>query len=357
MAMVHAAMFDAVNAIDQRYTAYRVKGAASGGASPDAAVATAAHAVLAKLFPEQGASLDKAYADALARIPDEASKTAGVNQGRKVANEIIQWRTGDGIGGPNTYRPRTTPGVYAATPLPIGFDVAHSKPWLMDRADQFRPDPPPTLASEDWARAYNEVREIGGKASTRRTPEQTSIAQFWIVTGAPSWNAIVRQCAAAKGMNTVKSARLFALVYLAAADSVVAVFEAKYAYNFWRPITAIRNGDTDDNPGTMLAAAWLPLIDTPLHPEYPCAHCINAAAVGTVLEAEFGSGSIGPFSMTSQFLPGSTRSWARIGDYIEEVSNARVWGGIHYRFSTEVGNEMGRKIGKLAVDNFLRPIQ
>ena len=154
------------------------------------------------------------------KLPDGSGKTAGTQLGEQVAREIVAWRAADGIGAPNAYRPATSPGVYVATPLLVGFDFAHGKPWVMERSDQFRPGPPPPLTSESWARAYNESKEVGGKSSTKRTPEQAEIAQFWVVTGAPSWNPILRQFAASDGLGSVDRARLFALAYLAAADSL-----------------------------------------------------------------------------------------------------------------------------------------
>jgi hypothetical protein len=357
MAMVHAAMFDAVNAIEPHYRPYKVKVDAAPGTSSDAAASAAAHLVLIKLFPDQQAALDKAYDAALATIAEGGGRNAGVRLGEQVAGEIISWRANDGIGAPNTYRPATTPGVYVPTVLPISSDWPQSKPWLMDHADQFRPGPPPALTSDVWTRDYNEIKVMGGRGRSERTPEQTVIGQFWSLTGAPSFNPIARQLASAHGLSPVENARLFALTYFAATDALVAVFDAKYAYNFWRPITAIRNGDIDGNDKTAADAGWMPLIDTPIHPEYPCAHCTNAAAVGAVLEAQFGSGAVAPFTMTSPATPGVVRKWDRIDAYVEEVSNARIWSGVHYRNSATVGREMGRKIGMLAVENSLRPLK
>jgi hypothetical protein len=159
----------------------------------------------------------------------------------------------------------------------------------------------------------------------------------------------VRSLAAANPASLLDTARLFALVNMAAVDALIAVFDAKYTYEFWRPITAIRNGDKDDNDATMAEATWLPLIDTPMHPEYPCAHCITSSAVAAVLEASFGTDDVAPISMSSAAAPGITHTWTRIGDYAAEVRNARIWGGVHYRNSTEVGDAMGRSIGKLVV--------
>src|SRR5271157_4401189 len=208
----------------------------------------------------------------------------------------------------------------------------------------------------EWARDYNEVKDIGGKKSTMRTPEQTEIARFWVITGPQSYDPIARQLAAAPGRSLSENARLFALVEMAVADAYVAVFDAKYMFNFWRPITAIRNGDTDGNDATIRDAGWEPVIDTPLHPEYPCAHCITSGAARAVLESEFGTGAVS-LSMTSASAPGVVHKWASIQEWAEEVAAARIYGGIHYRNSTVVGKDMGRKIGELAVKNYLKPAQ
>src|SRR5258708_39536375 len=227
----------------------------------------------------------------------------------------------------------------------------------MGSPSQLRPEAPPALTSALWARDYNEIRAIGAKTSAQRTPEQTEVARFWTAVGVVTWNPIVRSLAAAQPRSLIENARLFALVNMAATDAFVAVFDAKYAFNFWRPVTAIRNGDSDGNDATAPEPGWVPLVDTPMHPEYPCAHCISAGAVAAVLESEFGMGRVGPIEMTSPTAPGVTRRWDRIADYVKEVDNARVWGGIHYRNSTEVGERMGREIGRLAVSNGLQPVR
>ena len=225
----------------------------------------------------------------------------------------------------------------------------------MKSPSQFRPEPPPALTSATWTRDYNEIKEIGARSSAKRTAEQTEVARFWSAVGIVTWNPIVRSLTASKPRSLVENARLFALVNMAASDAFVAVFDGKYAFNFWRPVTAIRNGDLDANDATAPDAAWLPFVETPMHPEYPCAHCISAAAVGAVLEAEFGVARVPAISMTSPAAPGVTRRFERIGDYVKEVDNARIWGGIHYRNSTEVGERMGREIGRLVVSSVLVP--
>ncbi len=256
------------------------------------------------------------------------------------------------------------------TTLPVSSEWTHVKTFLLKDGAQFRPGPPPALASAAWARDYDEVRRLGASSSLGQTAgdgavltqegrsqEQTDVARFWAVTGAPSWTPIVRSLVASSRLDLVGRARIFALVNLAATDAFIAVFDAKYAYDFWRPITAIRNGDLDGNDATVRDAGWTPLLETPLHPEYPCAHCITAAAIGTVLESQFGAGLVPRITMTSPTAPGVTRSWVRIWDYVREVENARVWGGIHYRTSTRVGEEMGRRIGDLAARSALTPLR
>jgi hypothetical protein len=355
MAIVHAAMFDAINSIEGHYTPYKFKVSAPPGSSPEAAGVAAAHAALVKLFPEQKAALDTAYTASLAQIPEGPGKTSGMAIGEEAAAKVLAWRASDGSDAPNTYRPVTTPGTYITTTLPIGTQWGSVTPWVMERGSQFRPGPPPALSSAQWAADYNEVKELGGKKSTRRTAEQTEMARFWVITGPQSFDPIARQLADAPGRSLSQNARLFALVEIAVADSYIAVFDAKYTFNFWRPITAIRNGDIDGNDSTVREPGWEPLIDTPLHPEYPCAHCINSGAARAVLEAEFGTGPH-PLSMTSPTVPGAVHKWPSIAEYAEEVALARIYGGIHYRNSLVVGKAMGKKIGDLAVQNYLKPV-
>jgi hypothetical protein len=358
MAIVHAAMYDAVNAIEGRYTPYRPTAKPSAGASAQAAAAGAAHAVLVSLFPDQRAALDSTLTEALVCAGESGeSCAAGAKFGATVGAEMLAARANDGTAPLGPYRPLAMPGRYIPTAMPVFSDWARAKPFLMARPDQFRPVAPPPLASALWATDYNEIKTLGGRASTARTKEQTEVGLFWIVTGAPAVNPIMRELSSRGGRSLSQNARLFALAYLAMADSLIAVFDAKYHYEFWRPLTAVRNGDLDGNDATIIDLAWVPLVESPLHPEYPCAHCINAAAVGTVLEGEFGRDALEPFSMTSPTLPGVTRRWTRIADYVAEVSDARVWSGVHFRNSAKVGDAMGRAIGEMAWREALRPVK
>jgi len=353
LALTHVSMFEALNAIDRRYKPYRRELIGDRNTSREAAAASAAHAVLVALFPDQALTLDAQLAADLGRIEAGPAKERALILGRKAAADLLELHAEDGKG-VDDYRPFTAAGVYVPTQPVAGYLVGKFMPWVMTSASQFRPAPPPALTSETWMRDVNEIRDVGALNSQVRTPEQSTVARFWFLTGARTYNPIVRQVVLAKQMDLLDCARLYALTSMAAADSFIAVFEAKYQYNFWRPVTAIRNADLSQNPATPRDATWQPMGETPMHPEYPCAHCISASAVAATLRAVVGD-EVGEISVTSTTAPGVTRRWVRLSDYADEVSNARVWAGFHYRFSTEVGKDMGQKIGVLTVATQLRP--
>jgi len=353
MAMMQIAMFEAVNAIEHRYAPYKLTLTADRNTSKDAAAAASAHDVLVALHPDQQASLDSALRASIAAIADGEPKARGIELGRKAAAGIIALRADDGANAPESYRPVTATGVYVPTVIPVSSTDGAVKPWTMTSGSQFRPAPPPALDSDVWTKDLNEIREVGGRTSTKRTAEQTAIARFWFVTGPQAWNPMVRQLAAAKKLDLLDSARLFALVAIATSDAFIAVFDAKYHYNLWRPVTAIRNADVTGNKATPRDPSWLPLGDTPMHPEYPCAHCITSAAAAVVLQSLFGN-DIPEVSMTSATAPGVTRKWTRLQEYMDEVAAARTYAGFHYRFSNKVGQDMGRKIAELTLATQLR---
>ena len=356
LALVQTAVYEAVNAITKRYPFDRATpSAASSDASVAAAVAAANRAMLSRLLPSQQAAIDKAYGNALAAIPDGSAKTAGIAVGEQATAAVLAWRSDDAAGAPERYRPATTAGVYVPTTIPAAPQWAQRKPWVMASADQFRPGPPPALGSELWARDYNEIKAVGAKNSTTRTPAQTDIARFWEATAPTIYFPVVRSLANGPGREVTQNARLLAVTAEAIDDALIAVWDSKYFYNFWRPITAIRNGDIDGNDATERDPGWLPFIDSPMHPEYPCAHCIVSGAVGAVLAAEIGTAATPTLSTTSPTAPGVVRTWPRIDDFVLEVANARVYDGVHYRNSTEVGTAMGKKIGALAAASALRP--
>ena len=355
-AIVHVAMFDAVNSIDRRYTPYRVQSPAAPGTSRETAAAAAAHFALVRLYPDQAKDFDSFYQTSLTTVPDGQPKSNGIQLGEAVAAEILALRAKDGANAPNSYRPYTVAGIYVPTALPVASSWGQVTPFALKEGSQFRPAAPISLQGNQWAKDFEEVKKMGGKTGSGRTGEQTDIARLWEHTGPGLHNPVARQLAATKKIDLLDNARLFALYAVAMADSYVAVFDAKYTYNFWRPVTAIRNGDIDGNDATEREPAWEPFIATPMHPEYPCAHCINSAAGAAILEAFFGD-AVPPFSLTSPTAPGVTRKFSRLSDYVSESINARVYDGVHYRTSGEVGAAMGRKVGEYAVQNFLKPIR
>ena len=326
----------------------------SASASQEAAVSAANRVTLTQLLPSQKEAIESAYQKAIASIAAGAAKDAGVAAGEKAAAQVLERRVDDGAMTPENYRPVTTAGVYVPTTIPAIPQWPNRKPWMLASPSQFRPGPPPALGSERWARDYNEVKSLGAKEGSTRTADQTDIARFWEASLPSIYYGIVQSVADQPGRDIAQNARLFAVVTQAMDDAIIAVFDAKYHYGFWRPITAIRNGDNDGNEATDRNASWTPFIDTPMHPEYPCAHCILSATIGTVLKAEIGDGPTPPLTTTSYTANGAARSWKSIEDFIQEVSAARIYDGVHYRNSTEVGMAMGRKIGALAVEKHLR---
>ena len=355
MAFVQVSVFEAVNAITGRYPSSRVKIAAPPGASVDAAVAASTRTILLKLVPAQQAAIEADYQAALKSLPDGAPKSGGIAVGEQAAAACLARE--DGMGVPDTYRPHTTAGVYVPTLLPAVPNWGKRKPWVMSGGDQFRPGPPPSLTSETWARDYNEIKAIGGKNSAKRSPEQTAIAKFWEATAPAVYWPVARSVANAPGRDVTENARLMAVAAMAMDDGLVAVFDAKYTYNLWRPVTAIRNGDIDGNDATERDPSWTPFIDTPMHPEYPCAHCIVSASLGAVLEAELAGRPSPKLSSTSSTAGGAERTWSSVDEFVREVAVARIYDGVHYRNSTEVGSAMGKKIGELAVNSFPKPIR
>lgn len=350
LALLQTAEFEAVNAITQKYP----KGAsptlkAPPGASVEAAIAAVNRAVLLKAAPSQQAATEAAYQAALAAVADGKPKADGVALGEQAVAELVARRAtkaADMV----YYRPVTSPGMYVPTVVPVAGDAAPvTLCWVLERVDQFRPGPPPDLKSAIWARDYNEVKAMGARTGSQRTPEQTEIARFWTTTGPAVYFPLARSLAGQPGREVTRNARFLAVYAQAGVDAIDAVFDAKYRYQFWRPFTAIRNGDQDGNDATERDPSWLPFIDTPMHPEYPCAHCTAAGAYGAVLTAEIGSGPAARLSGTSPTLPGATRSWASVADFVQEVSNARIYDGVHYRNSAEVGAALGKKVGELAV--------
>jgi hypothetical protein len=316
-------------------------------------VAAANRGTLAKLLPTQEAAVTAAYQAALARLGDAPARPKGIAQGialgEQAAAAVLARRSDDNPAAPERYRPHAAAGAYVPTAAVAAPQWAQRKPWTLTSPAQFRPGPPPSLTSAQWAQDYDEVKALGSKTSQQRSAEQTTVARFWEYSLPPIYHAVLRSVATAPGRSLGQNARLFAVASQAMDDGLIAVLDAKYHYNFWRPVTAIRNGDMDGNDGTQHDAGWSSLIDSPLHPEYPSAHAVLAGALGAILQAEAGQGGLPVLTTSSPSAQGVTRRWSRVDDLMQEVANARVWSGIHYRTSTDVGLAMGRQIGAQAV--------
>ncbi|MEJ5989776.1 vanadium-dependent haloperoxidase [Ramlibacter sp. PS3R-8] len=356
LAIVHIAVFEAVNSIEPRYTPYRARLPAEPGTLPEAAVAAAAHATLQKLLPTQAKDLDAFLQAALARMPDSPGKASGIRLGERAAASILAEREQDGSNAPITYRPFTLPGKYVPTLFPASSTWSAVRPFVLKSGDQFRPPAPYALTSPQWAADFNEVKRMGAKTGSARTPEQNDIARFWQLTGAATYNPVTRHVVAVRNLDLLDSARLFALSAIATADTAITIFDAKYAHNFWRPVTAIRNADIDGNDATAIDPNWEPMINTPMHPEYPCAHCTFQSAAAGVLQTLYGD-VVPKFTLTSTAAPGVTRSFERLSDYVTEVVNGRIYEGVHYRTSGEVGAALGRKVAEEVVKTRLQPLQ
>jgi hypothetical protein len=346
-AIMHLAMFDAIDACHPAYSHHLTTLPASPDASPQAAAAAAAHAVLAALYPDQRSVLVQHFADAMAALGEGRREAAGAALGEAAARQLLAQRKDDGtVGTPDTYRPFTAPGTYVPTALPVVSNVALRKPFALQRIAQFRPPPPPSLGSATWVRDFNETREWGAANSVVRSAWQTETARFWEQLGTPAWNQVARTLSARQPMALAERARVFALLNVAMFDAYLAVFDAKYYYHFWRPVTAIRNGDRDGNDATARDPAWRPLIETPPHPEYPCAHCAADGAVGVILTAAFGATTPASFRLTFAAMPGVTRDYASIAEMQHDIFMARIWGGVHFRNSNEVGEALGATVGR-----------
>jgi hypothetical protein len=358
LAIVHVAMSDAVNGVQNRYTRHALTGAPDPSASAEAAALAAARSVLNVLAPTQKAKVDAAYAAALAPLPDGAAKGAGVAIGERAAAAAIADRADDATNAPDTYRPVTTPGAWIPTTPPLFAEYARAKPWVFARPDQFRPGPPPALTSAAYARDYNETKELGGARSTRRTPQQTEAVKFWSQPNLTTcWYEAARQVGAAKGLDLADNARLFAWLSMAAANSFIVDWDAKFHYNRWRPVTAVRNGDLDGNDATERDPGGTPLNATPMHPEYPSQASILAATTAGVFEAVFGPGP-GPAIVVSDIAdPKVTRRFDSLAAMIEETRVVRIWGGIHFRSALEASDTMGRQIASYVTANSIRPVR
>jgi hypothetical protein len=384
IAIAQTAVHDALNAIDSRYERYAFTGNAQAGASPEAAIAAAARDALVGTIavgavPGFGspaaqaaavAQVDAAYAAALAGIPDGLSKSDGMSIGQAAAAAILAARSTDHATTVVTYTPGTQPGDWQPTPNPVPFDPpaaadhlpavapgwGNVTPFVLLRSSQFEPNGPPRLTGKQYADDYNEVKAIGEKNSATRTAEQTSIARFWYEGSPSGWSRIARVVAESRGLDSWDTARLLALVNLAMADGFIAGFQTKYDFNFWRPVTAIRAGDTDGNDETVADPTWSTLLNTPAIPDYTSTHSILGGAASQVLRRFFHDDDV-PFTTTSGVpFAGLTRSFASFSQAAAENGESRIYAGIHFRSAVEDGIVQGKKIGGFAFTHALQPL-
>jgi hypothetical protein len=361
-ALMHAAIYDAVNAIDGTHKPYLVQlTGVSPNASQDAAAAQAAHDVLVGLYPKLQTTLDTLLQESLAQIPDGAEKADGVNIGLTVAEQILSQRSNDGANAqPIPYVFGNAPGDYQSTPpnFPKQPQFTHWSqvtPFALDRANQFRPGPPPALTSDRYSDDFNEVKSLGIMNGTAATADQMLTGHFWNGAIQNYWNEIAQTAAIEHNLTTAQSARLFALLNLTLADSVIAFYDAKYTYNFWRPVTAIRAAGTDNNPDTIADPNWLPEVgNTTPDPSYPGAHAVISAAGATVLDSLFKRREF-DFKVTSEVMPGVERSFESFSAAAKEATLSRIFAGVHFRSDLTTGQRLGREVAHFVVDNFLTP--
>ncbi|HZO84012.1 MAG TPA: vanadium-dependent haloperoxidase [Verrucomicrobiae bacterium] len=356
IAIVHAAIYDAANAVERKGGAYAVDLKAAPGTSLDAAVAAAAHGALVRLVPAQRPALDTALNATLAKVTEGPGKTDGVTIGAQVAERMVALRSSDGSESKVAFTPTTGPGRYQLTSGPaILTQWGDVKPFVLRSIEGLEFKGAPEITSAEFARDFDEVKSLGARNSTTRTADQTAAAIFWVVqTGVP-WHAAARAASAAKGLSISENARLFALLALATADSQIVAMKEKYSRPHWRPLTAIRDATAGINvPGLTGNPLWEPLLVTPPHPDYPSAHAVFSGAAETVLRSFFGSDTVN-VSVTFPGTFGITRTYTSFSAITEEVDNARVWGGIHFRSADIDGSEVGRKIGAVVMREFPKP--
>jgi hypothetical protein len=377
MAMTQGAVFDAVNAIQpQRYVPFLLTRRFSAAASVDAAVGTAAFRVLTNIvstvppaipFPNQASllqTLETSYSSTLAEIPDSAAKKQGIRAGNAAADAMIAARQADGRFGPSQWVPNRDPGHWWPLSAPDGTPILDPTPWVggvtpfvMTSSSQFRTAGPNPLTGAAWATEFNEVKTMGAVNSAVRTPEQTHIAIFWQSTPVATWNSVARTIVEdpSRGVSLAEAARLFAMENVAAADAAINCWNDKYHFDFWRPWNAIPRADEDGNPATEPDPTWAPLIAAP-YPEHPSGHlCLDGAHL-RVLSTFFGTDEIG-FDVGSAQFPGETRHFDRFSRALAEITEARIWAGLHYRNADLQAQLLGRNVADYVDAHSFRPVR
>jgi len=359
-AILHAAIYDAVNAIDQTHRSYAAQfSGVSRQASQAAAADAAAHDVLVALYPRLTTTLDEKYQQSLTLVRDGVAKTEGIRVGQAVAQAILALRSNDGANqAPLPYAFGSAPGDYQSTPpnFPKQPQFTHWRnvtPFALTHADQFRPGHPPALTSDRYSDDLNEVQSLGVVGGTAATPDEALTGRFWNGAIQNYWNEIAQTASLDRHLTTAQNARLFALLNLSFADGVIAFYDAKYTYNRWRPVTAIRSAGADDNPDTTPDANWLPEVgNTTPDPAYPGAHAVISAAGAAVLVAVLQRDHL-DFTVTSEVLPGVERSFASVSAAADEATQSRIFAGVHFRNDLTSGARLGRDVADFVLDHFL----
>jgi hypothetical protein len=365
MGFVHAAVYNAVVGIEGRYEPYHMSTPGPKGASPQAAAIAAAHKVLVTYSPDaQHADLDSSYANSLVKIPDGHAKTQGITFGELAADTLIKQRKDDGSKANITFTKQPAPGVWRPTPAPTTPPnlSPFAVPWLgsvtplmVKSGSQFgEPGPPPNLKSARYAKEFNEVRALGSATSTQRTTEQTNTAKFYSGNGLVQFNAALRDQVSVRKLDIVDAARMFAAVEMSLADSIISIWHSKYHYGFWRPITAIRLADTDGNPATTPDQNWLPMLPTPPYPDYVSGYSGLMGAFTRSLRQTLHTQHL-QLTFTSTAVPGVTRAYDSEKAACQDVVDARVWLGIHFRSADVRGAQMGQQVADWALDHYFRP--
>jgi membrane-associated phospholipid phosphatase len=370
-AIVQVAVFDAVNGIEGRYTPVHVPAAAPPGASQRAAAVMAAYGTLVNLYPAQKAYLDQQRESSLNSIASQpaaensVSIARGMEWGQTVAASVWQWRSTDGftpapppfLGGTAVGEWRPTPPAFASGAVP---QFAYMTPWVLQSPSQFRPAGPPPLAGAEYAADFNESKLMGEATSLARTSDQTLFSLFWAASSSANynWNQVALSLAAQRHLTFSEEARLLALMNVAIADAGIACWEAKYHFVFWRPVTAIPLADTDENPATTAEPGWSPLLITPAFPEYPSGHSSVSGAAATILSSYFGEHSsfVVPTDSPAPGLTGVVRRFSSFTAATDEVNNARVFGGIHFRTAVNDGRALGTAIANYVIQHALLPL-
>ncbi|MGQ0733383.1 MAG: vanadium-dependent haloperoxidase [Acidobacteriota bacterium] len=356
MGIVHAAIYDAAVAIEGGYHPYTRSLTAPPDTSPAAAVAAAAHGVLVELLPQQRGDLDKRFAEYISRLPANAAKANGIALGEQVAAAIVALRADDGRNAdPEYVQPPPAPGVFEPDPTRpvLGLRLSRIRPLALDSPSQFRPEGPTPLTSQEYAADFDEVKRLGRFDSASRTDDQTIEALFWTDHDLRQWNEGLQRLGADRGLNFVQTARMLAMAHVSGGDAMIACFDAKYHYMFWRPAVAIPRAETDGAVGTEPDTTWRPLRAAPNFPEYPSAHACHTSAVVEAISTFFGTRDV-QLSLDSH-ATGTTRKYNHLNDVVSDVEQARVLAGFHFRNSDLAGSTLGRHVARFVLGRFFRP--